>query len=545
MNKNTLSEADLKKIPKDALVVMYLQLADQMNQLQAKMDALQENISVLIQQRYGRKTEKSSQITGQLAINNLGEIVEIINEAELLTENGVEEEPSADKVLPIRRKRTGKKAEDIGMLEEMTPTQYIIPEADLNRMFPNGYKELPSVETTHVEYQRARYLRHRDIVHVYAGKDANGDDYIVKANGPKVLLPKSILTPSLFGSVFEAKYVNAQPLNRISETLKYNEVNISRQVMAGWCIEVSKRYLVPVLIEMHRWLLMGKLIHCDETPFKVTNDGRPGNPKSYMWVYHTDQQYGSPPIFIYEYRPTRKTENPREFLKGYKGVLLTDGYQVYHTLKKENPDTLKVAGCWVHAKRKYAEIIKALGEKKSAGTIAYEGNQRIAAIIHVNNMVKGKSNKEILAHRQRSVKPLVDDYFDWIKTTLDTMVIDKASKTYKALSYSLHQEEYLREFLDDPIIPMDNNDAERSIRTFCVGKHNWKICDTKNGAETSGMLYSIAETAKANGLKPAEYMQYLLEQILEHEEDAPSTYISSLMPWSDSIPDWCRNQNKS
>ena len=545
MNKNTLSEADLKKIPKDALVVMYLQLADQMNQLQVKMDALQENISVLIQQRYGRKTEKSSQITGQLAINNLGEIVEILNEAELLTQDGIEEEPSSDKVLPVRKKRTGKKSEDMGMLEEMTPTQHIIPEADLKRMFPNGYKELPSVETTHVEYQRARYLRHRDIVHVYAGKDANGDDYIIKANGPKVLLPKSILTPSLFGSIFEAKYVNAQPLNRISETLKYNEVNISRQVMAGWCIDIPKRYLVPVLIEMHRWLLKGKLIHCDESPLKVTNDGRPGNPKSYMWVYHTDHQYGSPPIFIYEYRPTRKTENPREFLKGYKGVLLTDGYQVYHTLKKENPDNLKVAGCWVHAKRKYAEIIKALGEKKSVGTIAYEGNQRIAAIIHVNNMVKGKSNKEILTHRQRSVKPLVDDYFDWIKTTLDTMVIDKASKTYKALSYSLHQEEYLREFLDDPIIPMDNNDAERSIRTFCVGKHNWKICDTKNGAETSGMLYSIAETAKANGLKPAEYMQYLLEQILEHEEDAPSTYITSLMPWSDSIPDWCRNQKKS
>ena len=131
--------------------------------------------------------------------------------------------------------------------------------------------------------------------------------------------------------------------------------------------------------------------------------------------------------------------------------------------------------------------------------------------------------------------PFVDDYFDWIRTTLDTMVIDKASKTYKALSYSLHQEDYLREFLDDPIIPMDNNDAERSIRTFCVGKHNWKICDTKNGAET----------AKANGLKPAEYMQYLLEQILEHEEDAPSTYITSLMPWSETIPDWCRNQKKS
>ena len=199
MKKNTLTEAELKKIPKDALVVMYLSLAEQMEQLQVKIDALQENMNVLIQQRYGRKTEQSSQITGQLAINSLGEIVEILNEAEQLTEDGLPEEPSADKVIKANNKRKGKKTEDISKLEETTPTKHIIPETELNRIFPNGYKELPPVETVHVEYQ-----------------------------------------------------------------------------------------------------------------------------------------------------PTRKTENPREFLKDYSGILLTDGYQVYLTLKKENPDKLTVAGCWVH-----------------------------------------------------------------------------------------------------------------------------------------------------------------------------------------------------
>lgn len=92
---------------------------------------------------------------------------------------------------------------------------------------------------------------------------------------------------------------------------------------------------------------------------------------------------------------------------------------------------------------------------------------------------------------------------------------------------------------------MDNNDAERSIRAFCVGKHNWKLCDSKNGAQISSMLYSIAETAKANALKPAEYMLFLLDQILLHQDDAPSTYIESIMPWSESLPDGCRNNIKS
>ena len=127
-----------------------------------------------------------------------------------------------------------------------------------------------------------------------------------------------------------------------------------------------------------------------------------------------------------------------------------------------------------HAKRKYAEIIKAVGEKKAVGTIAYEGNQKIAAITYVNNLVKGKSGKVVLDHRQSVVKPLVDDYFDWVKKTLDMTVLDKASKTYKALTYSLHQEDYLREFLSNPIIPMDNNDANGQQR--CREKHQIFLC---------------------------------------------------------------------
>jgi hypothetical protein len=110
MEKRGLTEAELKRIPKDALVVMHLQLMDQMEQLQAKMDALQENMNVLIQQRFGRKTEKASPITGQLVFNDNGEIVEILNEAEQLTENGLEDEPEIQVVLPVRKKTKGKKS---------------------------------------------------------------------------------------------------------------------------------------------------------------------------------------------------------------------------------------------------------------------------------------------------------------------------------------------------------------------------------------------------------------------------------------------------
>jgi hypothetical protein len=155
-------------------------------------------------------------------------------------------------------------------------------------------------------------------------------------------------------------------------------------------------------------------------------------------------------------------------------------------------------------------------------------------------MCKGKSPKEILENRQQSVRPLVDSYFAWLKNISETSGLDKAGKTYKAVSYSLNQEPYLRQLLNNAIIPMDNNDAERSIRAFCVGKHSWHIIDSRNGADASAMLYSIAETAKANALKPYEYFKYVLEEILLHQDEPTESYVDKLVPWSEELPDKCR-----
>ncbi|MFR2879749.1 MAG: IS66 family transposase [Lachnospiraceae bacterium] len=135
--------------------------------------------------------------------------------------------------------------------------------------------------------------------------------------------------------------------------------------------------------------------------------------------------------------------------------------------------------------------------------MAREAAERIAVIFHTDNLSKGKSSQEILDNRQQSVKPLVDAFFAWVKDILNNKVIS-STDLKKALTYSVNQEKYLRVFLESAIIPLDNNDAERSIKKFCVGKHSWHIIDSKKGAKASAFLYSIAETAKANGLNPFE-----------------------------------------
>ncbi len=170
---------------------------------------------------------------------------------------------------------------------------------------------------------------------------------------------------------------------------------------------------------------------------------------------------------------------------------------------------------------------------------AYEAVKRIDAMYHLDNQYKGSSKEERLDQRQQSVKPLADAYFAWVKVQLAKANANKPLKG--ALNYSINQEKYLRVFLTDPEIPMDNNDAERSIKAFCVRKHSWHIVDSVKGAGSSALLYSIAESAKANDLKPYEYFVYLLTELKEYPVgNVPEETLDRLMPWSEGLPDSCR-----
>ena len=128
--------------------------------------------------------------------------------------------------------------------------------------------------------------------------------------------------------------------------------------------------------------------------------------------------------------------------------------------------------------------------------------------------VRSFMRRNRLTQRQLVVKPLVDAFFAYLKQ--NEAKVPKSGKTREAFTYALNQERYLRVFLEDGDVPIDNNASERAIRGFCIGKKNWEMIDTVNGAASSAIIYSIAETAKANNLKPFDYFEYLLTEIPKH-----------------------------
>lgn len=176
--------------------------------------------------------------------------------------------------------------------------------------------------------------------------------------------------------------------------------------------------------------------------------------------------------------------------------------------------------------------------KEQKSSVAYKALRMIQAIYREEEKLKDLSAKERQAERALVIEPLVEAYFAWVHKIIPNVLTN--SKTYKGLSYSINQEKYLKVFLTDGDVPIDNNAAERAIRPFCVGKKNWVMADTISGAQASAIAYSIAETAKANKLKPYEYFKYLLEVIPQHMDDTGNSFIKDLLPWSENLPKYIR-----
>lgn len=250
-------------------------------------------------------------------------------------------------------------------------------------------------------------------VDVFVGTDGEHQDEFMRGDRSKDLLRNSIVTPSLLASILNVKYVNSASLNRIEQEFERNGVNISRQTMSNWIINCSQKYFLPFVEHMKKELLSYPVTQCDETPTQVIQDSTHPNSKCYMWGHRSGELYSEHPIVVYEYQKGRDHHIPLEFYRNYKGVLVTDGLQQYHLLDKKLPDVTN-ANCWAHARRDFADAIKAADKKHPHSvkeSVSYQALEKIALIYHIDESFKHSSAEERLQKRQNVIKPLVEDYF--------------------------------------------------------------------------------------------------------------------------------------
>lgn len=549
MDKNYTPEK-LNELSKEALVLMVLSMQEQLASVNAKLDKLTEQIAIANNYRFGRHTEKLSEQEGQGWFDADGNIY--FNEAEAIhDQNPDPEEPSIETVVRIRKPRPkGKKEADLkGIPVIQLPTNDVPEEVRIRefgsldncrRMDDEVYKRLVfipagwKVEETHVAVYRSK----------------TGLPKFVKGETPPYLLRGSIVSPSLESALINAKYVNAVPFRRVEKDFYRNGVHISEQNMASWTIKCTDRYLSRLYSYLRKLLISEyKVLQADETTVEVTKDGRKAGAKSYMWIYRTGQYYTDHPIVLYEYQNTRGSDHPLEFLKGFSGYLVCDGYGGYKTLDRKVKD-IKIAECWAHARRKFSDAVKAAESRqvKLPATIAKDAIRMIAAIYHAEGLLQDLSPEERQKERMDKVRPLVDAFFAWVHKISEDKSILMSDKTQEGLQYCLNQESYLLTFLECGEIPLDNNRTEATIRGFTVGRKNWMMCDTISGAKSSAVIYSLVETAKANSLNLYQYFEYLLTELpklgeFQSDEDEAAS-MERLLPWSEELPEICRKKSR-
>lgn len=540
-NKYTLEE--LNSCSREELITFVLMMQGQLEAMNENMEKLIEQLRIANSHRFGKQTETMSSIDGQLSF---------FDEAEANFSEDSSEPVLEEVILAKRRtpKKKGQRELDLKDFPEDILPVYSVSKEELDDFYGEG-------NWRHMDNEVYKRLRHEPeswtvevhTVEVYVGTGGDHQDEFLRGKRPKDLLRNSIVTPSLLASILNVKYVNSATLERIEKEFLRNGVNISKQTQSNWIINCSEKYFRSFVERMKQELLSLGVTQSDETPTQVIKESTHPNSKCYMWVHRSGELYKDRPIVVYEYQKGRDHQIPLDFYKNYKGILVTDALSQYHLIDRKLPDVVN-ANCWAHARRSFADAIKAADKKNPSSvkqSVAYMALQKIGEIYHEDGLLKDLTSKQRLHGRQEKVRPLVEDFFAWVKEHLSGNTILPKGETAKGLRYCLNQETYLKVFLTNGDVPIDNSAAERSIRTFCIGKKNWMFHNTTRGANASAMIYSIAETAKLNNLRPYYYFKYLLTELpkrCDEKGNIDPASLDDLLPWAKELPDECKNPRR-
>lgn len=540
-DKHTLGE--LNNLSREELITIILGMQGQLDALNENIEKLIEQIRLANQHRFGRRTETMESIEGQLSF---------FDEADALF-NPLVQEPDVEEVLlrkAKKKKAKGQREEDLKDFPEDIIPPHTVSKEVLDAFYGEGnWRQMPSETYKRLRHEPESWTVEVHTVDVFVGTDGEHQDEFMRGDRPKDLFRGSIATPSLVASILNVKYVNSAPLHRIEQEFSRNGVNISKQTMSNWMIGSANRYFAPLVECMKQELLKLPVTQSDETPTQVIRDDRNPGSKSYMWVHRSGEFYTERPVVIYEYQKGRNHELPLAFYQNYEGILVTDGLSQYHLIEKKLSG-LTNANCWAHARRDYADAIK-IADKSNPDavrrSVAYQALSRISQIYKLEGALKDLPAEERLRERQNTIKPLVEEYFAWVKVQLENTAVPPKGKTAEGLKYSINQEKYLKVFLTDGNVPIDNSASERAIRTFCIGKKNWMFHDSIMGAQASAIIYSISETAKLNNLRPYYYFKYLLTELpklCDEKGTIDSAKLKHLLPWAKELPAECRKPRR-
>jgi transposase len=352
---------------------------------------------------------------------------------------------------------------------------------------------------------------------------------LVIADPEPTLLPKSNAGIELQAFVVTGKFQDALPLHRQTGIFKRFGIDLPRNTLANWMLNLSEG-VQPIIDAFEREINAAPVILMDETSVQVNKEpGKAASSKSYMWIRRAkappdEQAKHGKDITLFHYSPSRSGQIATELLANCQGAVMTDGYAGYYQAVKQHH--LPHAQCWAHARRKFVEAEKALPKGKKSPAIT-ELLSLIQKLYGIEKALKDNTAKDKQRARQENAKPILEKLKAKLEKKIETVA--PKGKFGEAIGYTLKHWPGLTQYLENGHIPIDNNGAENGIRPFVIGRKNWMFADTQRGANASAKLYSIIETAKANGHDAYHYLCYLFRELPKAKTEET---INKLLPWN-------------
>lgn len=498
-------------------------------ELKQERDNLKGQIDYLTKKLFGSSSEKGiGQIPGQM---------DLFNEVEASADPSLEEEDAKDateenqeevsKKGPRKKRSTDKERYKGVPVEKryLEPSEGTPVCEECGSLMEKIGEEFVRRELR-ITPARAKVIEYYSVN--YACKQCMDDAVsptIVKGKDGKAHMMYGMASASTVAWIIYQKYCNGMPLYRIEQDLGNLGVKIGRATLSNWVIKNGTAFFTPMYEFFHRRLLERGFAMADETPVQILHEpGRRAQTQSYMWLFRSGED-GEYPIILYKYSETRAGDTAVDFLDGFHGYLMCDGYSGYNKVK-----TAKRLACWAHVRRYLIDAIPK-GKQLDYSQPSVQGVMYINQLFDKEDKIrkKYKTFDAIKEARDSQERPIIEGFLSW----LDKQEPVRNSRLDKAVTYVRNRKEHLATYLEDGRCSFSNNLSENSIRPFVVGRKGWLFCNTPAGAETSAMAYTMVEMAKANGVNPYHYLTFLFEK--QPNENMSDDELEQLAPWNDEV----------
>ena len=400
------------------------------------------------------------------------------------------------------------------------------------------------VVSTTLEYAPAHYFLKKVWKNTYKCENCSEPDksFIVRTPSPEPLLAHSVASASIVSHSIDMKFNFGMPLYRQELMMIDAGIPLTRKVLSDWSSKIYINQLAPFVELLRQELIVNHHIHVDESPNEVIKvKGSPGPKQCYMWVY-TTTKWNPHRIVIFDFKPGRSAEYPKEFLKGFTGKMHVDGYSGYKSVVEDEPGR-DMCACLTHIRRQFVVALRVNTNNSETKIL-----KRLIGLLDdafkferefEERTVGERDPEKAKEMRQKETKPVMDSFFSICKKVKDANVTPPQGAVAKAIDYALAREIEAKTFLDDGNCDIDNNTAENCIRPFVICRKNSLFNFTEVGAEVSAGWLTIVQTAKFNGLNPGRYLNWLLSVIPSIRPKSVLDNLRKLLPWSPDVPVEC------